>query len=461
MQQRFEQALRDSGLIAPSARVLCAVSGGADSVALLLLLHGLAERFPFSLHAAHLDHRLRSESGADAVFVAELCARLQVPLLQDSVDVAALAVERREGVEAAGRFARRRFFARLAAENGYSSVALAHHADDQAETILFRLLRGTGIGGLAGMLPRQGLYIRPLLPFRALELRDWLTAQGQDWREDASNADLAFSRNRIRHQILPELQQLNPLLPEALCRLGAQVALEESDWQQRVDAFLNVETCATGDGLELPIASLLGLSPALRRRVLRGLLVRVRGDVMRIDAGHLDQLDDLLVNPRPQAQIDLPGLWVGRRYDRLLVASAAPESPEYQLQLPGPGDYLLPTGARLRLELVTQAEPSPEATVACFNADTVSFPLLVCSPRSGDRFQPSGMTGHKRLKDYFIDARIDSETRRRTPLVLSGKRLLWVAGLRRCEGDWPQPGAPVLKMSLESPKDGDERLFDH
>jgi tRNA(Ile)-lysidine synthase len=460
MLQRFEQSLLRQPLIAPHDTVLCAVSGGADSVALLLLLYRLSGVFPFVLHVAHLNHCLRPESTADAEFVADLCARLQVPLSLEVVDVAALAAERREGVEAAGRFARRRFFAQVAQELGCTSVALAHHADDQAETILFRLLRGTGVGGLAGMLPRQGVYIRPLLPFRGAELRDWLTVQGQGWREDASNADLAYSRNRIRHQILPELQQFNPTISDALRRLGAQVALEEADWQQRVDAFLDAEICDTADGLDVSIPALLKESPALRRRVLRGLLVRVRGDLMRIDAGHLDQLDGLLIAPRPQAQLALPGLWVARRYDRLLVAVSPPELFEYSLLIPEPGVYALPTGIWLRLEIVSHATVSDDATVAFFAAAAIPFPLIVRSPRPGDRFKPAGMDGHKRLKDYFIDARIDHETRRRTPLVLSGERLLWVAGQRRCAGDLPQAGAPVLKMSLESPKDGEERLLD-
>jgi len=452
MLQRFEQSLHRDALIPQGATVLCAVSGGADSVALLLLLHRLAASYPFTLQAAHLDHQLRPESGSDADFVAELCTRLDVPLRRDRVDVRALATERGEGLEAAGRFARRRFFEAVAGELGGALIALAHHADDQAETILFRLLRGTGVGGLAGMRPQHGPYIRPLLAFSRTELREWLQAQGAIWREDASNLDPAFSRNYLRHQLLPELQHFNPYLPEALCRLGTQAALEEDDWRQRIEAFLVAHLQADADGATVPAAALLALTPALRRRVVRELLARARGDVMRIDAVHLDLVDGLLSGARPQAEVHVPGVWVARRYERLLFAAQPPECPEFDFLVERPGDYPLPDGGRLRFELVDDAPEGGGPDVACFVAAAVPLPLRVRTVSPGDRFQPSGMDGHKRLKDFFVDARVDSERRRRTPLVFCGERLLWVAGLRRGEGDWPRPGEPVLKMSYQLAK---------
>lgn len=452
MLQRLEQCLRHDVSLPSQATVLCGVSGGADSVALLLLLQRLAVSYPFTLHAAHLDHGLRPESADDAAFVVALCARLEVPLSSERIDVRALSVERGEGLEAAGRFARRRFFEATAAGLGGAHIALAHHADDQAETILFRLLRGSGIGGLAGMRPRVGPYIRPLLSFSRAELRGWLQAQGEVWRDDASNLDPTFSRNRIRHQLLPELQTFNPCLEEALCRLGAQVALEEDDWRQRVEAFICQQVQAGVDGEEVPIAALQALTPALRRRVIRELLVRARGDLLRIDAVHLDLVDGLMDGARPQAEVHLPAAWVARRYDRLLFAARVPECAEFSLQVEGPGDYPLPDGSLLQVALV-DAVPADECPLtACFDAASVPFPLLVRAMQPGDRFQPSGMQGRKRLKDYFIDARIDHETRRRTPLLFSGERLLWVAGRRRCEGDWPRSGEPVLKMSYQSTK---------
>lgn len=203
MLKRLEKTIHDERLINPGTRVLCAVSGGADSVALLLLLNQLSARIPFNLHVAHLNHCLRPESGADAAFVATLCASLRVPLSSESVDVKALSAQRREGLEAAGRFARRRFFERVTQEQKCDAIALAHHADDQAETVLFRLARGSGLTGLAAMRSQSGIYIRPLLGFRKIELIEWLIENRIDWREDVSNLDPAFSRNLIRHQVLP------------------------------------------------------------------------------------------------------------------------------------------------------------------------------------------------------------------------------------------------------------------
>jgi len=451
---RLEQVLRDNGLIAPGGKVLVAVSGGADSIALLHLLQRLSGAFPFSLVAAHLDHRLRPESLEDAEFVGEVCRGLGVELVSEQCDVAALATELGVGLEEAGRLARRAFLERIAGETGCPVIALAHHAEDQAETLLFRLMRGSGLSGLAAMRLQAGPYIRPLLGFSREQVCKFLQQHNLIWRDDASNLDLTFSRNRIRHQLLPLLEQFNPRVVTALNRLSRQAADEEDYWNTVAEKFLERHGESHADGYALKIAPLAVLSRAERRRILRAFLRQASPRLAAVNSEHIEQVEALLAAERPQSDLDLPGLWVGRRYDRLLCNIIRPMVDDYELTLNGPGTYRLPTDDRLLVEVGNNLEGDVASVL--FNAAQVPFPLIVRSPRAGDRFQPSGMAGHKSLKNYFVDEKIDAEARRRTPVVCCGDIILWLAGRRRCEAFAPRPGEKLLKMTLIMPKHGAE-----
>jgi tRNA(Ile)-lysidine synthase len=450
MLKTVEQILRTDDLVRSDAAILVAVSGGADSIVLLHLLARLAPAYPFRLIAAHLDHQLRPESAADAEFVAGVCRQLEVGLISQRCDVEALAKQLGTGLEDAGRQARREFLLKVADEQGCDAIALAHHADDQAETVLHRMLRGSGLSGLAAMRSKSGMFIRPLLGFSRQELRTYLQQHGQQWREDVSNADLAFTRNRIRHQLLPQLEQFNPRIVPALNRLSRQAADEDQYWDTAAAAFLERHGNHAPDGFAVNVEPLLALSRAERRRILRAFLRQASRHLPGIDFEHIEQVDALLEMKRPQADLDLPGLWVGRRYDRLLCDVSRPVVPDYELSIDGPGDYVLPTGDSLQ---VTVGDDLPEEeNSALFDAASTPFPLTVRSPRHGDRFQPSGMAGRKRLKDYFIDEKIPVEERRRTPVVSCGKSIIWLAGKRRCELFPPRSGEKLLKITLIRPK---------
>ena len=450
MLKKLEQILREHELVEPGNKLLVAVSGGADSIALLHLLSRLAPDFPFSLMAAHLDHGLRSESAADAVFVNDYCNSLEIPIVTEVKDIARYAEETRTGLEDAGRQARRHFLERTATENGCAAIVLAHHADDQAETVLFRLMRGSGLSGLAAMRMKSGPYIRPLLNFQARELRDYLQQGHVVWREDASNQDLDFSRNRIRHQLMPLLGEFNPQVVAALNRLSSQAADEEDYWQSVAADFLDRHGCRSNEHFEMKIEPLRSLSRAERRRILRSFLSQTKPALSGIDFRHIEMIEAMLESDRPQADLNLPGLWVGRRYDRLLCGLSSPDPVPYELVISGPGDYVLPNGECLRFS-VEMSGQEDDGTVL-FSADHVPFPLRVRSPRSGDRFQPSGMAGNKLLKDYFIDAKIDRESRRLAPVVCFGKEILWLVGMRRSGKFYPADDEKRLKIRLLTSK---------
>lgn len=437
-------------LIAPGDRVLVSVSGGADSVVLLDLLCRLAPEFPFTVFAAHLDHGLRPESAADAEFVARLCAEWEIPLTVERIDVRREARERGTGLEEAGREVRRVFLRRVAEEQGCAVVALGHHRDDQAETFLHRLLRGTGLSGLAAMREKSGPFIRPLLGFSRKQLRDYLTSRRLAYVEDASNADPDFTRNRLRHELLPLLAQYNPRVAEHLARLSRRIAGEEDYWRTEVERRLDEMAEADGGGFCLDRPRLLELHPALRRRVLRGAIGRARGSLRGISSRHIEDVNGLLVSDRPQSELRLPGLWVARRYETLHLRRNRPPAPAaYCVSLEGPGTLQLPGGEILTAE-VTERVRGEAADAVEFDAAGISWPLQVRTFRAGDRFRPAGAPGGRKLKDFFIDARIEKEIRGRVPLVVCDE-VLWVVGIRRCDGRRPLPGGKVVRLTVQTP----------
>lgn len=430
MQKTLERQIPAAGL-EHGAPLVVAVSGGADSVVLLHLLHELADRYGLRLHVAHLNHQVRPEGSNDADFVRHLCAKLKLPCVVESVDVPVLAAEMGVSLEMAGREARRKFLLRHADRVGARLIAVAHHRDDQVETFFLRLLRGSGVAGLSAMQFRQDRWWRPLLECSREQILAYARRHKLGWVEDQSNSDPAFLRNRMRHQLLPQLREINLQFDERVSELCRQLRADELYWQQQVKVQLPALIVSTHDGLRLDRQKLLALPEALRIRVLREALRQVRGDLQRLEAVHLRAVSELLTGERSQAQLDLPGCWVARRYETLWLREQAPvKLKPYELSLPVPGELLLPCGRTLRAQL--QAEPSGEsATVAEFAWAGVAAPLEVRNWRPGDCFTPQGIDGHKKIKRLFGDLKVESEERSRVPLLLSAGEILWVAGLRR------------------------------
>jgi len=449
MLNEFAKTLKHLCRVEPGMTVLVGVSGGADSVALLHLLHALASDWQLSLQTAHLDHALRDRSAEDADWVANLSRQLGIPSVCVRVDVAELARRRGQGVEEAARFARHRFLDQLAENVPGSVIALGHHQGDQAETVLHRLLRGSGSSGLRGMEYRQQRLIRPLLGQRREQLESYLTGIGQEWLTDATNRDLRFTRNRIRHQLLPQLQEFNPQAEVALCRMAERFALDEDYWTELLESeFQALVRCADGH-YTLSLEALQKLHPALRMRLYRRLLGEVRGSLQGISSRHLQAIEKMVLAERSQASLDLPGAWVARRYANLLFArETLPAAERIWRKIEGPGTYSLPNGVKLKVQCCPAATAETPNCVE-FAADQTGFPFVLRSVLPGDRFRPSGMSGTKKLKDYFVDAKMTLEERA-AALVLEGEEILWLVGMRRCAGFMASRGnAEVIRMTLE------------
>jgi len=431
---QFLATIRNRQLFSPGDTLIIAISGGADSTALLDLLANLPDT-PLQLIAAHLNHCLRgAESDGDEQFCRSLAQRYALPFESRRVDVKALAQEYSCGLEDAGRRARVAFFDELAVRWKARAVVLAHHADDQAETFLMRLLRGSGTSGLSCMSHHNDRgYLRPLLAVTRKEIEMYLTERGLAWREDSSNQVQFFLRNRIRHELLPLLEQYNPAIRSTLATT-AQLISDEDELLEELAATKATTICQpTARGIVCSRSGLFELPRALQRRVIRRILSDTCGNLEHFGSSHIESVCRLAAAERSNARLNLPqGVSVIREYHDLLFSrQLPPEKAEFSVQLASPGQYRLPSG-----DVLSIAESQ---VPACFGNDPntvfidlakAPFPWHVRLPLPGDRLKPFGMEGSKKLKELFIDSKIPLAQRRSTPLVFSGSELIWVCGLR-------------------------------
>jgi tRNA(Ile)-lysidine synthase len=438
-------------------RVVVAVSGGVDSVVLVRLLASFASASGWDLTIAHLDHRLRKTSGDDARFVVELGKQLDLPVIVDSVDVEAHAASAHSGLEQAAREVRRAFLERVAREVGAGKIALGHTADDQAETILFQVSRGAGWDGASGVAEVSLPYVRPLLHVSRAEVQDLAEQEGWPWREDETNADLCYSRNRIRHRVLPELREINPEVVSAFARLSEAAG----DARQIVDYAIEIlwpSLCLSEEPhrVELSRPAMLRLPGAIRRVMLRDGLRRLLGGLEGIERTHLVAADDLAEGARSRGELHLPRsrIRVSREKIVLTDETDVPVGVDRWSAELGLGRTEVPEqGLQIDLAVVDSADGTirpgePRDEVA--DADCVAFPLAVRNRREGDRFHPLGMPSEMKLKDFLIAQRVPVEERERIPLICDRNGVIWVAGLRLSERVKSTPSTRrLLRMHIE------------
>ena len=453
------------GMLARGDRVLAALSGGPDSVALLDILARRRKSLGITLHAAHLDHMLRgAESRADAEFCRAFARKLKVPIAIGRANVKLVASRRGLSLEQAARLARYEFLEKAADQVKANRIAVAHNADDQAETVLLNMLRGAGPDGLAGMPPVRGRVVRPLIEVRRREIEAYCAQRRLKPRTDSSNLERDFLRNRVRLDLLPALEKEQPKLRQALLRL-ARVARDENELLNRMaqDALAGACRKATRTQIALRLDALASLPPALQRRVARAAIGRLRGDLANIEYVHIETIRALAVVGSPGKRLHLPdGLTVSRTYEDLVLSAEPPAKrepaleEEFALAVPGRTRVAL-----LGLEIAAAFMPAAGAReamregrgTACLDYAQLAEPLIIRTRRPGDRFRPLGMAGTVKLQDFFVDRKVPEPARDRVPLLVSGGEMAWVVGWRIAHPFRITPEtrtALVLRATLES-----------
>ena len=442
LEDRFRENLRALG-VEPGARVLAAVSGGADSVVLLHLLRFAGDELGITVSAAHFDHAMRPGSGADAEWVAGLCAAWDVPLVRGRADQALRS-------EAEAREARYAFLAEARGRVEADWVATAHHADDQAETVLFRALRGTGVAGLAGIAPVDAArrLVRPLLPFRRAALRRYARAHRLRWRDDPTNLSADPARNRIRLELLPRIERtLAPGASAALARLAELAREDEAAWESVMAGEIAALAREEEGALVLVRERLSGYDSPVAARLLRGLLRRL-GVVPDRD-GTRSALRFIRSAPSGRV-LELPGgVTIATEYGEARIARAAPPPlPDAPLAIDGErGSGSCRIGGReLRVAWRPAGEGAEGGCAATVAVDADDFPLLLRGRLPGDRVRTPA--GTRTLKRLFNDRRIPRGDRARVAVLADARgRVLWVPGLARGAPP-PAPGEPGLTLEI-------------
>ena len=399
MLNKLRAFLKEQALLSPGDSVIAAVSGGADSVAMLFALYLLRDELGITLEAAHFNHHLRgAESDRDEAFVTDFCGRYDIPLHLGSGRI----VPGKKGLEAAARDARYAFLRRLPGK-----VATAHTADDNAETVLMRLIRGTGLKGLGAIAPVSGNVIRPMLTVTRDDVEAFLEEYALPHVEDSSNGTDDFLRNRIRHGILPLMRTENPRIGENLSAMALLLRQDEACLQ----AMIPEE--------QVPdVSRLKAMEPALRRRALERFL-KAQG-VREPEQIHILQAEQLLYHWSPSAAMQFPGgVTIGRQYDRLVRLECAPELPETRLSVPGETCI---GGKRFVSEYATDLEERPGSVLVC-----PVGALTVRSRRSGDTMRLPG--GTRSLKKMYIDRKIPASRRAAVPVLADDRGVLAVFGI--------------------------------
>ena len=455
MLSRIKKTIEKYDMLRPGDRVVVGLSGGADSVCLLYALHGL-KAWKLTLVAAHLNHGIRGkEAVRDAEFSRSVAKSLGVEFELGEADAPALKKKSRLSLEDAARVLRYEFFEEVRKNHKAARIATAHTLDDQAETVLMRLIRGSGTRGLSGIPPVSGKYIvRPLIETDRASMEEFLKSRGIEWMDDSTNLERDYLRNRIRLDLLPGLSEYNPKIKETLARTADILRLEEDFISSEAEkAFRRIFKRAGGE-LMGDLDKYIRLHGAVRVAVLMRALSETRENLRNVSSVHLTTADASLTSTTVSGESVFPGgSVIVKGHGSFLVTTKDALAREFSYELPGHGKWSFP-------ELEVEVEEAPASgleeereDVVYLDPGAVRFPIEVRSFKAGDRFVPLGMKSRKKVKDFFIDSKVPAFMRKRVPIFLSGGEIIWIGGMRIDERAKVK-GKPkkVLKLGLVRPR---------
>ncbi|OQA19418.1 MAG: tRNA(Ile)-lysidine synthase [bacterium ADurb.Bin363] len=437
MLDKIKSYILKENLINRGDSIGVAVSGGIDSVVLLDLLCNLREVFHIKLGIIHFHHNVRPYGcETDKFFVSQIARDRKLSIIIGYENVLTLAREQSRGIEEVGRDARYNFFRNIISKNFCNKIAFAHTYDDQVETILMKILRGSGLKGLSGMSPfREGIFIRPLLEISRQEVEDYARKEGLCYRQDQTNGDHNFLRSRIRYSLLPLIKhEFNPNISNTLVRLSNVSRLEDDFLDNlSVDALKDVIINFSNESFILDANILSKYHIAMKRRVVRKAIFTLLGDLTSVDYNCIEIILEHLRRETGKI-LKFPGLVIRKEYNRLILSKLPDnfESVLYEKELNFPGETISDFfGIKV---IITIKEQKGDMISDNFRANldrkTISTPLFLRNRRKGDRFIPLGMRGKKKLKDFFIDEKVSKFKRDKVPLIADSKDIMWVVGMR-------------------------------
>lgn len=432
------ETIKKYNLLAPGDRVVVAVSGGPDSVALAHVLCQLKEEFKLTLHFAHLNHMFRgAEADRDARSVEELARNLGVSCTVTKENVPAFASAHRLSAQAAARQVRYNFLEQVRGSIKGTKIATGHHADDQVETILMNILRGTGPEGLSGIPPkREDIYIRPMIGVAREEIEAYCRENGLTFLQDTSNLKPVYLRNRIRLELLPQLaKDYNPGIRMSLLRLG-QIMRDENGFMEAhtLELWDRLVISRTGSEVIFNLAGFLVIHPAVQRRLLRMAWTAAYGDERDLGFIHVEQILDFLQDGVTGGVIELPRhILLEKSYDCFRLTADGVEQEEvnfcYELEIPG-STFVFELGVIIEAEVAEFWPGIAGKDEIWVDFEKLGMPLMVRTRRPGDRFWPLNGAGSKKLKEFFIDEKVPRALRDKIPIVTTGEEIVWVGGIR-------------------------------
>ena len=413
--------------------VLVGLSGGPDSVCLLAVLNRIKDVYNLTIHAVYVDHNLRpAETPAEMTFCMEICEKLNIEFRVKSIDVKAHVREHGVNKQEAARELRYKAFYEAGQEVGADKIALAHNADDQAETIFMRLIRGAGASGLCGIPAKRGPVIRPLIEIERGEIEDFLESEKIRFVIDSSNLQTDYLRNRFRLMIMPELRKMNPSLIQSVNKTVSILQEEERYLDIIVTkTLMKMISRKTGLRIELFLTPMEAMDLVILRRVLRRAINETEG-LRGIGFIHIEDIIRLAKSGKSGDRLYLPkGIRVIRDYSLLVITSEEPRKiASYEMNVPGEV-AIVGSGSVIKTSFEEEGEDFGDGkSSVLLDAADMEFPLMIRPRKHGDCFFPYGFGKRKKLQDFFVDEKVPRDERDSVPLVLSGDDIVWVAGYR-------------------------------
>ena len=426
------QTIEQFHMLEAGDRVLAGVSGGPDSIALLHLLDSCRDRYGFELFVVHVNHRLRPEADGEAQYVQQFCEQKQIPFQLFAEDVADYAKQYGMSLEQAGHEVRHTCFRKAAEAWNITKLALGHHGDDRAESVLLHLVQGCGLDGLTAMPPKDGWLIRPFAFVQKKDLVQYCEQYSLQYFTDATNLEPGCLRNQIRLEVLPQLKAYNPQITESLLRLQESCGADADYLEQYTETLWHQYGSREEEQAVFPADVLREQHIAMQRRILRCMYRQVRGSEQNLSFGQTEQMRQIAMMNNGSQELHLAdGLLFVREYNRLCVTKKLEKTSDYQYLWHTELELFVPESECVfKAELDLTSEPAG-AEVLDADYNRISLPLTIRNRKPGDVLKMP--FGRKKLKDFFIDKKIPASRRDRIPVVISGSEIIWIPGYYKAD----------------------------